>query len=137
VGIEEPITVRSLSNALGVKTSDIMSRLMKQGVFATVNQAVETKGLEAEFRWSVDEQVSKDTTPTFLVHSSEDTVAVVENSLLFYEACLRNGVPAEAHFWPKGGHGFGMNNKTTSDSWMNRLKTWLKANHHILLLITI
>jgi translation initiation factor IF-2 len=41
VTIEEPITVRSLSAALGVKTNDIQGRLMKQGVSATVNQALD------------------------------------------------------------------------------------------------
>jgi translation initiation factor IF-2 len=39
--IEEPITVRSLSSALGVKTNDIMGKLMKQKVFATINQALD------------------------------------------------------------------------------------------------
>jgi translation initiation factor IF-2 len=41
VEIEEPITVRSLSTALGVKSGDIIGKLMKQGVFATVNQSLE------------------------------------------------------------------------------------------------
>ncbi len=41
VEIEEPITVRSLSAALGVKSGEIISKLMKQGVFATVNQSLE------------------------------------------------------------------------------------------------
>ena len=41
VTIEEPITVRTLAATLGVKTNDIISRLMKQGVFATVNQSLD------------------------------------------------------------------------------------------------
>jgi translation initiation factor IF-2 len=41
VEVEEPITVRSLSAALGVKSNDIISRLMKQGVFAQVNQSLD------------------------------------------------------------------------------------------------
>ena len=41
VEVEEPLTVRSLSTALGIKTNDIISKLMKQGVFATVNQSLE------------------------------------------------------------------------------------------------
>ncbi|MCC6239913.1 MAG: translation initiation factor IF-2 [Phycisphaerales bacterium] len=43
VRIEEPITVRSLSEALGLKSNSIISHLMKQGVFATVNQALDTE----------------------------------------------------------------------------------------------
>ena len=42
VQIEEPITVKSLSGALGVKSNDIISKLMRQGVFATVNQTLDS-----------------------------------------------------------------------------------------------
>ena len=28
--------------------------------------------------------------------------------------------------YPKGGHGFGMNNPTTKDKWMDRLRNWLE-----------
>jgi translation initiation factor IF-2 len=41
VQIEEPITVKSLSGALGVKSNDIISKLMRQGIFATVNQSLD------------------------------------------------------------------------------------------------
>ncbi|HEX8339868.1 MAG TPA: translation initiation factor IF-2 [Tepidisphaeraceae bacterium] len=39
--IEEPITVRSLSAALGVKTNELMGKLMKMGIFAGINQSLE------------------------------------------------------------------------------------------------
>ena len=42
IEIDEPITVKSLSAALGIKSNEIMSKLMKQGVFATVNQSLDT-----------------------------------------------------------------------------------------------
>ena len=42
VELEEPITVRNLSLALGLKTGDIISKLMKRGVFATVNQTLDS-----------------------------------------------------------------------------------------------
>lgn len=41
VSIEEPITVKSLSGALGVKSNDIITKLMRQGIFATVNQSLD------------------------------------------------------------------------------------------------
>jgi translation initiation factor IF-2 len=41
VEIEEPITVKSLSAVLGIKSNDIIRRLMKQGVFASVNQGLD------------------------------------------------------------------------------------------------
>ena len=46
VKIEEPITVKSLSAALGVKSNDIISKLMRQGVFATINQGLSREAAE-------------------------------------------------------------------------------------------
>jgi pectinesterase len=70
-------------------------------------------------------QVTITTPPTFLVHASDDGAVPVENSVRFYKACVKNKVPVEMHLYPKGGHGFGMYNRTTEDNWMERLKNWL------------
>ena len=70
-------------------------------------------------------QVGANTPPVFLVHTGDDKTVPVENSIRFYQACIKNKVPAEMHLYPKGGHGFGMNNTTTTDNWMDRLKNWL------------
>ncbi|WP_240737364.1 alpha/beta hydrolase [Hymenobacter metallicola] len=78
--------------------------------------------------YSNEQQVTTQTPPTFLVHAADDKTVKVQNSLRFYEACLRAGVPVEMHLYPKGGHGFGMNNKTTKDNWTDRLQNWLDAN---------
>jgi translation initiation factor IF-2 len=42
VQIEEPITVKNLSAALGVKSNDIIKKLMSQGVFANQNQTLDS-----------------------------------------------------------------------------------------------
>lgn len=78
--------------------------------------------------YSNELQVSAEVPPTFLVHASDDEAVKSENSVLFYQALVRNKIPAELHIYQKGGHGFGMNNKTTSDNWMDRLQNWMKAN---------
>jgi acetyl esterase/lipase len=70
-------------------------------------------------------QVTTATPPIFLVSAGDDKTVPVENSIRFYQACIRNNVPVEMHLYPKGGHGFGMNNITTTDSWMERLRNWL------------
>ena len=70
-------------------------------------------------------QVTKNTPPSFLVQAADDGTVPVQNSLRYYEACIKNKVPAEMHLYPKGGHGFGMYNKTTDDNWMERLKNWI------------
>ncbi|RYU81590.1 alpha/beta hydrolase [Hymenobacter persicinus] len=78
--------------------------------------------------YSNEQQVTAQTPPTFLVHAQDDKTVPVLNSVRFYEACVQHRVPAEMHLYPKGGHGFGLNNKTTKDSWMDRLQNWLDAN---------
>jgi acetyl esterase/lipase len=72
-------------------------------------------------------QVNAKTPPCFLVHAGDDSAVPVDNSIRFYQACVKNKVPAEMHLYPRGGHGFGMNNKTTNDSWMERLSNWLNT----------
>jgi translation initiation factor IF-2 len=60
VTIEEPVTVRSLAAALGIKTGDVIGKLMRQGVFATVNQALQTDVAEAiALEYDIELQVAK------------------------------------------------------------------------------
>jgi acetyl esterase/lipase len=84
---------------------------------------------ELKHHLSVDEQVTKDTPPTFLVHSSEDTTAKVENSLLFYEGMRRAKAPIEMHLYPKGPHGSGMAPALGPTSeWPKHCESWLRFN---------
>ena len=77
--------------------------------------------------YSNELQVTAKTPPTFLVHASDDEAVSSSNSVVFYESLLKYKVPAELHIYQKGGHGFGMNNKTTDDQWMDRCKNWMKT----------
>lgn len=79
-------------------------------------------------QYSAEMQVTAQTPPTFLVHAEDDNVVPVQNSLVFYQALRRHSVPAEMHLYPKGGHGFGLNNTTTKDQWIERLQNWMDAN---------
>ena len=81
--------------------------------------------------YSNELRVNGQTPPAFLVHASDDDGVKAGNSKQYYEALIRNNIPAELRLYPAGGHGFGMNNKTTPDSWMNRLKTWLTNYHYL------
>ena len=78
-------------------------------------------------KFSNEGQVTPQTPPVFLVHAGDDGAVPVENSLRFYQACIKNNVPADMHLYAKGGHGFGLNNKTTEDKWFDRLAIWLKT----------
>ena len=55
-----------------------------------------------------DQAVTKETPPTFLFHTDEDKGVLTMNSILFYAALKKNGVPAELHIYEKGQHGVGL-----------------------------
>jgi acetyl esterase/lipase len=79
-------------------------------------------------KYSNELQVTKDTPAAFLVHAADDGAVPVGNSIAYYEALLKNGVYSEMLLYPHGEHGFGMNNPTTADKWMDNLKNWMIAN---------
>lgn len=75
-----------------------------------------------------DQQVTARTPPTFLFHTSEDTVVPPENGVLFYLALRKHKVPAELHIYERGPHGVGLAQKDpVLSSWPGRLEAWLKA----------
>jgi len=79
-------------------------------------------------RLSLENQVTKDTPPVFLVHTAEDKSVPLENSLVFFQALRRNGVPAEMHLYEKGPHGFGTQaGLGTTSEWPLRFEEWLRA----------
>jgi acetyl esterase/lipase len=55
-----------------------------------------------------DEQVTKNTPPSFIIHTTTDAAVPVENALLFYQALRKADVPAELHIFRDGPHGFGL-----------------------------
>lgn len=86
---------------------------------------------------SLENQVTPDTPPTFLWHTATDETVPVENSLYFFQACLQQGVSAELHIYPVGGHGLSLANEETCrangigvqkecQSWIGLAQTWLK-----------
>ena len=78
--------------------------------------------------YSNELQITAQTPPTFLVHASDDKTVKVENSILFFEALLKNKVLAEMHIYEKGGHGFGLHNPTTKSDWFDIAINWMISN---------
>jgi acetyl esterase/lipase len=73
-------------------------------------------------------QVTANTPPTFLYHTSTDTVVPPENSVLFYLALRKAGVPAEMHIYAQGPHGVGLGATDEAlSSWPARLADWLRV----------
>ncbi len=78
--------------------------------------------------YSPDLFVTKDTPPTFLFHTFNDQTVPVEQSLRFYEALVKAGVPAEMHIYANGPHGVGLGGSdAVLDRWPNLLEGWLRA----------
>ncbi len=75
-------------------------------------------------------QVTKKNPPTFLFHTSDDPVVPVQNSIEFYLALRRAGVPAEMHIFESGQHGLGLaRNNPALAAWPDLLAAWLKVHH--------
>lgn len=71
-------------------------------------------------------QVTSQTPPTFLFHTSGDTTVPAENSILYYMALRSAGVPAELHIYQNGPHGVGLAQKDPAlSSWPGRLRDWM------------
>lgn len=78
--------------------------------------------------FSSEKRVTAQTPPAFLVHATDDTVVLPENSINYYLALKKNAVPAELHIYEKGGHGFGLGVKDTSKFWTRDCEEWLRTN---------
>jgi acetyl esterase/lipase len=71
--------------------------------------------------------VTAQTPPTFLFHTTADTTVPVENSVLFYMALRKAGVPAEMHIYERGPHGVGLAPTDEAlSSWPGRLADWMR-----------
>ncbi|MDB5384859.1 MAG: axeA1 4 [Planctomycetaceae bacterium] len=78
---------------------------------------------------SNDKQVTKETPPTFLFHTAEDTGVPPENSLAFFSALRKAKVPAELHIYQHGPHGVGLApGDPALNTWKDRLIDWLRQN---------
>jgi acetyl esterase/lipase len=78
--------------------------------------------------YSNETQVTKDTPPTFMMHTSGDTGVPPENSVAFYLALHKAGVPAELHIYERGKHGLGLApNDPALSSWPARCEAWLRV----------
>ena len=81
--------------------------------------------LVAEF--SNEDRVTRDTPPTFLWHTRDDRAVPVANSVHYFEAMVRHGVPGELHVFQKGRHGLGLAQRQPGASaWPKLLEAWLK-----------
>jgi acetyl esterase/lipase len=80
-------------------------------------------------RYSTELHVTKHTPPAFLLTTFEDGTVPAENSLGFFEAMHRAGVPAELHVFEKGPHGYGLRPGFGPVSgWPRLCEQWLRLH---------
>jgi acetyl esterase/lipase len=77
---------------------------------------------------SNDLRVTPQTPPTFLFHTNADKGVLAENSVRFYLALKKAGVPAEMHIFENGPHGVGLAlNDPALSAWPTLLMNWLRS----------
>jgi acetyl esterase/lipase len=78
---------------------------------------------------SNETQVTAQTPPTFLFHTNADTTVPVENSVAYFLALRKAGVPAELHVFKDGAHGLGLAQQDPALSeWPRTLANWMRAS---------
>jgi len=72
--------------------------------------------------------VTAQTPPTFLLQAENDPVDTVKNSLVYYAALKKAGVPVEMHLYAHGGHAFGLRRaELPITGWPQLVETWLRT----------
>jgi acetyl esterase/lipase len=72
--------------------------------------------------------VTKNTPPTFIFHTNADTAVPAENSVYYYLALRKSGIPVEMHIFEKGRHGVGLaNDDPALSEWSKLLANWLRG----------
>jgi translation initiation factor IF-2 len=83
VYIEEPITVKTLSAAIGIKSSDIIGKLLKQGIFVTVNQGLDRETAEAlTMEYGLELQIKQQATLEEMLDAEFATEHTTETELV-------------------------------------------------------
>lgn len=79
--------------------------------------------------YPTDQMVTKDTPPTFLMHTDEDNRVDPRNSVRFYMALKQAGLPAELHIFKDGPHGVAIRNAAGLPvaAWTGLCEAWLRT----------
>ncbi len=86
-------------------------------------------------RFSCERLVTEHTPPAFVWHTIEDNLVPVQNAILYTQALIEHGVPAELHLYPFGAHGLATCDEITCNpvtdgiahagEWIEAAKRWL------------
>ncbi len=75
----------------------------------TMRNLMKTKAVEKDmiYRYSPELHVNSNTPPALMLLSDDDGTVDTMNSILYYEALKKYGIPAALYIFPKGDHGWG------------------------------
>ncbi|WP_194775351.1 alpha/beta hydrolase [Pararhodonellum marinum] len=76
--------------------------------------------------YSNEKHVNENTPPTYLVHAKDDNVSI-KNSYVMEAKLKEHHIPVGTTYFEEGGHGYGMNNPTSSVKWMDEVEKWMKS----------
>jgi acetyl esterase/lipase len=87
-----------------------------------------TENTTKEFELNPKINVTSNTPPTFIVQAENDPVDTINNSLVYYMALKKAGVPVEMHLYAQGGHAFGLRRTIFPiTDWPHLLEVWMRA----------
>lgn len=87
----------------------------------------ENASIEKIKEYSMQNRVTEKTPPTILFHAQNDNAVPVINSILYYEAMIKNKVKGAMFIFPEGEHNIGITNKSElTDNWKKLCADWLK-----------
>ncbi len=76
----------------------------------------------------IRDNITLRTPPTFLPQNEDDNVDMVEDSLSYYMALKKAGVPVEMHLYAQGGHASGLRRtKYPVTAWPHLVETWMRT----------
>lgn len=93
---------------------------------SAISHAAHPSIAEADLALNPDLNVTSRTPPTFLLQNEDDHVDSVYDSLAYFIALQKAGVPTEMHVYAHGGHAFGLRpTKFPATAWPRAVETWL------------
>ncbi|MDB5133998.1 MAG: alpha/beta hydrolase [Mucilaginibacter sp.] len=121
---DSPVSVRPDFSVLVYPVISMTDELTHTG--SRYNLLGKTPSDEEKEHFSNELQVTDQTPPVFIVHAVDDGVVKVANTLYFAAALRQHRVSVEMFIYAKGGHGFGVDNRTVQVQWVEPCIKWIK-----------
>ncbi len=86
---------------------------------------------DMKYQGSPENFISENSSPAYIMHTSNDQIVDVKNSLALADALATKGIEFEMHIFPDGPHGVALGNEITkcgNEKWCNSaIATWVDS----------